>query len=148
MDGSEEGKEIVIPDAKEAKIFWTDIWDQEVEDNKDATWLREIKKEMNGKNKKVRVQISQEKLRKISKKIPTWKVPGPDGVQGFWLKNFTSLHGNIVWRLNACLEGETPRWMPERRAVLIQKDNSKGNEAATTPLHVPLDMETVDRDNC
>ena len=83
IDGSEEEEEIVILDAQEAKTFWTDIWCQEVEHNKDATWLREIKKYMNGKNKQARVQISQEKLKKILKKIPNWKAPGPDGVQGF-----------------------------------------------------------------
>ena len=37
-----------------------------MEHNKDATWLREIKKNMNGKNKQARVQISQEKLKKIN----------------------------------------------------------------------------------
>ena len=31
IDGSKEGEEIVIPNAQEAKTFWTDIWDQEVE---------------------------------------------------------------------------------------------------------------------
>ena len=51
IDRREEGEQIVIPDAQEAKTFWTDIWGQEVEHNKDATWLREIKKDMNGKNK-------------------------------------------------------------------------------------------------
>ena len=49
-------------------------WDQEVEHNKDATWLREIKKNMNGKNKQARVQISQEKLKKI-KKDSEWEIP-------------------------------------------------------------------------
>ena len=46
-----------------------------MEHNKDATWLREIKKDMNEKNKQARVQISQEKLKKILKKIPNWKAP-------------------------------------------------------------------------
>ena len=35
MDGCEEGEEIVIPNAQEAKTFWTDIWGQEVEHNND-----------------------------------------------------------------------------------------------------------------
>ena len=100
-----------------------------MEHNKDVTWLREIKKGMNGKNKQAQVQILQEKLKKILKKIPNWKDPGLDGVQGFWLKNFTSLQKNLVWHLNACLDGETPWWMTKRRTVLIQKDKSKGNEA-------------------
>ena len=71
IDGSEEGEEIVIPDAQEAKTFWTDIWDQEVEHNKDATWLREIKKDVNGKNKQARVHIfpgeTEEDIEKDSK---------------------------------------------------------------------------------
>ena len=46
IDGREEREEIVIPDAQEAKTFWTDIWGKEVEHNKDATWLRVIKKDM------------------------------------------------------------------------------------------------------
>ena len=48
IDGSEEEEAIVIPDAQEAKTFWTDIWGQEVEHKEDATWLREIKKDVNG----------------------------------------------------------------------------------------------------
>ena len=45
IDGSEEGEEIVIPDAQEAKTFWTDIWGQEMEHNKNVKWLREIKED-------------------------------------------------------------------------------------------------------
>ena len=48
IDGREEGEKVAIPDAKETKTFWTDIWVQEVEHNKDAAWFREINM-MNGK---------------------------------------------------------------------------------------------------
>ena len=51
IDGSEKGEEIIICNVQEAKTFWTDIWDQVVEHTKDATWLREIKKDMNVKKK-------------------------------------------------------------------------------------------------
>ena len=34
-----------------------------MEHNKDATWLREIKKDMRAKNKQAQVQISQENLK-------------------------------------------------------------------------------------
>ena len=33
IDGSEEGEEIVILDAQEAKTFWIDVWNQEEEHN-------------------------------------------------------------------------------------------------------------------
>ena len=51
---------------------------------------------MNEINKQARVQTSQEKLKKILKKILNWKAPGPNWVQGFCLKNLTSLHKNFV----------------------------------------------------
>ena len=53
-DGREEGEEIIIPDVQEIKTFWRDIWGQDVEHSKDATWLREIKKDMNGNNKQAK----------------------------------------------------------------------------------------------
>ena len=59
-----------MPDSQEAKTFWTNIWGQEAERNKDATQLRKIKKNMNGKNMQARTRFSQEKLKKILKKIP------------------------------------------------------------------------------
>ena len=55
IDGNEEGEEFVIPDAQEPKIFWTDIWGQEVDHKKDVTSLKEIKEDMNGKNKQAQV---------------------------------------------------------------------------------------------
>ena len=70
-----------------------------------------------------KVQISQEKPKKVLKKVPNWKAHELDGVQGILLKNFTSLH------LNACLEGKKPQWMTKGRTVLTQKDKSKRNEA-------------------
>ena len=67
-------------------MFSTDIWGQEVEHNNDTTWLRENKK-YNEWEEQTQVQILQEELKKMLKKILDWKVPRPDGVQGFWLKN-------------------------------------------------------------
>ena len=74
--------------------------------------------------------ISLEKLTKVIKKLPDWKAPGPDFVQGFWIKNFTSLHQDFCTHLRHCLEShEVPLWMTKGRTVLIQKDKSKGNVA-------------------
>ena len=63
------------------------------------------------------VEISQEKL----KKILNSKAPGPDGVQTFWVKNFTSLLENLLWHLNACLEGETLQWIVKKEQYLYRK---------------------------
>ena len=55
-----------------------------MEHSKDATWLRwlrEIKKDMNGKNKQTQAQILQEK-QKILKKIPNERPLEQTGSKG------------------------------------------------------------------
>ena len=60
--------------------------------------------------------------------MPNWKAPGPDLVQGFWLKNFATLHERIAEQLQVCLElGRTPTWMTKGRTLLTLKVVTKGN---------------------
>ena len=63
--------------------------------------------------------------------MQNWKVPGPDLVQRFWLKNFHSLHERVRLQLKECLDsGFVPRWLTRGRASLLQKDKSKRNVAS------------------
>ena len=62
--------------------------------------------------------------------MPTWKSPSPNLVHGFWLKNFSSLHGRVRSNLKKYLDsGFVPGWLTKGRAALLQKDKSKGNIA-------------------
>ena len=63
------------------------------------------------------------------KKIPNWKAPRKDGVQGYWLINLTSLHPHIAVQLDNNIDGETPLpdWMTFGKTVLCQKDPAKGS---------------------
>ena len=63
------------------------------------------------------------------KKILKWKVSGPDGVQGFWLKDLTSLHDRLANQMNDMINnGDTiPGWLTKGRTVLCQKDTQRGN---------------------
>ena len=73
------------------------------------------------------VSITIDIVAQVLKKVPNWKAPGTDMVQGFWLKNFTSLHQSIANHLQSCLEcGSVPEWMTKGRTVLIMKDPEKG----------------------
>ena len=42
-----------------------------------------------------RVVISIEKKMKQCRKMPNWKAPEKDGVQGYWIKNLLNLHERI-----------------------------------------------------
>ena len=59
-----------------------------------------------------------------------WKSPGPDLVQGFWLKNISSLQERIRLQQER-LDGEfVPSWLSRGRTLLLQKDKSIGNVAS------------------
>ena len=57
-------------------------------------WLKDLQSNVNV-TKREKVDITKESLRKIFGKMSNWKSPGPNLVQGFWLENFSSLHGRI-----------------------------------------------------
>ena len=75
------------------------------------------------------VVINEDKVKKQYSKLPNWKAPGHDGVQGFWTKRLDKMHERIATQLNEMLEGtkEIPSWKTHGRTVLCQKDPLKGN---------------------
>ena len=79
------------PVAEESEQFWGNIWSQSADHKKDAKWLQDLRSEVNVK-KQEKIDIATGSLKKILGRMPNWKSPGPDLVQGSWLKNFSSLH--------------------------------------------------------
>ena len=50
------------------------------------------------------ISITVDTVKQFLKNVPNWKAPGPDLVQGFWIKNFTSLQPFIANNLQSCLD--------------------------------------------
>ena len=80
------------------------------------------------------IDITTESSKKILGRMPnmkSMKSPGPDLVQGFWLKNFSSLHERVRLQLKECLDSRSVRsWSTRGRTSLLEKDKSKGNVAS------------------
>ena len=68
-----------------SKQFWSNIWDNEKELETNAEWLQELRGE-NDNMKQNDINITTEMIKEQVKQILNWKSPGPDGVQGYWLK--------------------------------------------------------------
>ena len=114
------------PVAGESKQFWGNIRSQSA-DKKDEKWLLDLQSEVNVK-KQEKIDITTGSLKKILGRMPNWKSPGPDLVQGFWLTNFSSLHERVRLQLKECLDsGFAPSWLTRGWTSLLQKDKSKGN---------------------
>uniref|UniRef100_A0A1X7SSZ0 Reverse transcriptase domain-containing protein n=1 Tax=Amphimedon queenslandica TaxID=400682 RepID=A0A1X7SSZ0_AMPQE len=127
LDGGIE-KEGFGPDAKQSVSFWKGIWGTAKDFNQNATWLREIE-EGGTSVMQDNLSIGLGRVMKQCKKMPSWKTPGPDGVQGFWIKNVTALHKSIASQFDKLLNGgaELPQWLTSGRTVLCLKDPAKGN---------------------
>ena len=79
MNGTSSSFNEARPDAEESQQFWRHIWGKEVLDNENAEWLKELKKDT-VEARQEDIVITAEMVTARSKKIPNWKVPGPDGV--------------------------------------------------------------------
>ena len=78
-----------------------------------------MRSEVNVK-KQEKLDITQRSLKKILGRMPNWKSPGPDLVQGFWLKNFSRLYERVRLQLKECLDGRfVPSWLTRGRNLLL-----------------------------
>ena len=134
LDQDEERGDDDQPVAEESKQFWGNIWSQSADHKKDAKWLKDLQSEVNVK-KQEKIDITTGSLKKIRCRMPNWKLPCPDLVQGFWLKSFSSLHERVRLQLKECLDsGFVPSWLTRGRTSSLQKDKSKGNVASNYRL--------------
>ena len=118
------------PDAQEASEFWSNIWSIRGNFNENASWLPKVKERLSEIDKQEDIRISVENVKTAIRKMTNWKVPGPDCVQGYWFKRFSSLHSRLTEHLQACVVvGDVPTWMTKEKTTLIQKDPEKGNAA-------------------
>ena len=82
----------------------------------------------NNVTKQEKVDTTKANLKKMLGRVPNWNSQGPDLVQRFWLKNFSSLHGRVRSQLKECIDsGLGPSWLTKGRTSLLQKDKNKGN---------------------
>ena len=129
LEGIERGGD-EIPEAEASRNFWKGIWEKDVKHNEGADWIKKVETEA-GKaaSKQANLSVTTERLRKQANKLSNWKSPGPDGVQGYWIKNIKSLQVQMSAMFNECLtSGVVPPWLTKGKTVLIIKDKAKRNE--------------------
>ena len=116
------------PPAQETREFWSKIWSTPEHHNQGASWIQNVKEKYTNVEQGDRFVISLEEMKNALGNMAPWKAPGPDGVQAYWVKQFTSLHERMVDQMQECVEAsEIPSWITRGRTVLIPKDLTKGN---------------------
>ena len=68
------------------------IWNQPVTHNDEAKQLKKVEKQLRGAAKQENITITTDKFKKQLQQVKNWKAPGPNGLQEYWIKTFTSCH--------------------------------------------------------
>ena len=76
--------------AEESRNSWGGIWNREVAHNERSEWLENVEKEIEIFWKQREIVTTIDSMTKQLRKLPNWKVPGLDGVHGYWLKYITT----------------------------------------------------------
>ena len=98
--------------------------------NENASWLPKVKERFSEFDKQEDIGISVKNVKTAIRKMNNWKAPGPDCIQGYWFKRFSTLHSRLTEHLQTCVvEGNVPTWMTKGRTTSIKKDPEKGNGA-------------------
>ena len=94
--------------------------------------------------KQEKIDITRGSLKKILGRMPKWKSPSPELVQGFWLRNFSSLHERVRLQLKECLaSGFVPSWLSRgRTSLLLIKGNVASNYRPITCLPLMWNLLT------
>ena len=117
LNNEEENHQCEIPNSVEAQTFWRGIWSERKEHRKYAEWLKDVKKELERDEGENKIDITKDRMMSVMKKMPNWKAPGRDNVQGYWLKNLTPLYDKLIVYLQDCLDsGVVPDWLISQKA--------------------------------
>ena len=74
--------------------LWLQKGRQSADHKNNARCLQDLQSEVNVK-KQENIDLTTGSLKRILRRMPNWKSPGPHLVQEFWLKNFSSLHERV-----------------------------------------------------
>ena len=81
--GGKERSTQVPSNAEEANKFWSKVGDNPVPYKEDAEWLKEVELELENIKIQEYVEITKEDVTMQIRRMPNWKAPGLDGIQGF-----------------------------------------------------------------
>ncbi|VEN60233.1 unnamed protein product, partial [Callosobruchus maculatus] len=83
------------PESHEVLEFWKRVWETPGYHREDK-WYRDEKRKSSQIRAMSTWEISKEEIEVAVKKTLSWKAAGPDKLQNFWLKKFTSAHEQLA----------------------------------------------------
>ena len=107
------------------KSFWRNTFEKYSPANLNCSWLNDLQSHINSSRSSVADSpgFTMPCFVDCVRKLCNWAAPGPDGVQGFWIKRFPALHERLLQCYNDVLNDSStiPSWYPKGRTILLSK---------------------------
>ena len=115
-----------VPSVDDVLRFWKGLWERPCQ--YDVSILSHVSGDLGAVEPMESPVITEELFMYSVARIKNWKAPGPDGLHGFWIKKFTSLHCRLCGYLNDLLAGKShiDPWLLQGRTTLIMKNPKRG----------------------
>lgn len=85
-----------FPTEEDTRDFWSEIWEKPVIHTKSAGWLKDEKQKTDRTPQMIPQTVTIDDLQEVLSGAPNWRAPGPDRIQNFWYKKFSSSHPKLV----------------------------------------------------
>jgi hypothetical protein len=125
-----------VPDKTSMVEFWSGIWSTPAQYNQSAEWLNEEEKACEVIRKMQEVCIGVADVRKAVNRMSNWKAPGPDKLQNFWIKRFSSAHEVLAAQFQRLVTGEDD--IPDFLATGITYMKPKTTDTAQPKNYRPI----------
>lgn len=112
-----------LPTQLAVETFWRGILENDVKHNDEATWIKDEQRTYQEITLLKWHDLCLNDVLKVIKRAQNWKSPGPDKLQNFWIKSFTSLHQDLDRAMNENLRDPKtiPEWLKSGVTFLLFK---------------------------
>jgi len=128
-------KDLPFPDLQDLQSFWQGLFEKTCNANLQASWLNELSSVSNETITEAS-HIDEDCFSRCVSKLRNWASPGPDGIQGFWIKQFPALHQSLLLLFNGMMKNDScvPSWFPSGRTLLIPKNANTSMAKSFRPI--------------
>ena len=115
--------------------YWKEIWENDVT-HKEAPWIESEMNRCENVPAQRLTDLTSSELQNIIRNTQNWKSPGPDGVQNFWIKRFSSIHTYLLEIINDFVKGSRciEEWLPIGRTCVLYKGNDSTQSKNYRPI--------------
>ncbi|XP_015437850.1 PREDICTED: uncharacterized protein LOC107192997 [Dufourea novaeangliae] len=131
-----ETVKIIPPTKEQTTKYWSNIWENPINHNSNATWIKKEQDQFAHIETEQEVIITKAELENAIKKTHNWKAPGIDGIQNYWYKKLTATHEPLTHAINDIIHhpGKTPKFLTEGKTYIKPKNHNTQDPANYRPI--------------